>query len=180
MLLRGAQLPEPVLNRSDKETLKGKTSHSGRSFGGAPLADDSYRPNYRNGGRREAPINYGPGSYHEAPNRPPFYPPNGRDMRNGFSGVPPPPPAWIPPPPGHPGFGMGDPPPRHPTQQGGGSWAQGHGSASSSYPSYPDRRGAPTAPPPGPYSGHPIAPPPGYGDRAYRPYGSQGGRRDYR
>jgi len=183
MLLRGAKLPDPVLNRSDKETLKGKSSHSGRSFGGAPLVDDSYRPNHRNGhgGRREPAINYGPGPHRGAPDRSSFYPPNGRDVRNNFSGVPPPPPAWIPPPPGHPGFGMGDPPPRNPSYHGGGGgWARGHAAPPSPYAPHPDRRGPPGVAPPGAYGDHPIAPPPGYDNRAYRPYESQGRRRDHR
>jgi 5'-3' exoribonuclease 2 len=53
MLLRGAKVPEKVLDHSDIAILKSKARSSGRSYGGAPL-NDSYRNGngYGGGGGR--------------------------------------------------------------------------------------------------------------------------------
>ncbi|KAI1654180.1 exoribonuclease 2 [Daldinia decipiens] len=104
MLLRGVQMPNPALNRSDVEELKGKMRNSGRSHGGAPLG----RQGGWDGNRRDR-INYGPDSRRDRSERPPSYQ-NG--YNNSYSAPPPvPPPGWVPPPPGFPGFGNGLPPP---------------------------------------------------------------------
>ncbi|KAI0900249.1 exoribonuclease 2 [Annulohypoxylon nitens] len=115
MLLRGAQMPTPALDRSDIEELKGKMRNSGRSYGGVPLG----RGNYGGGRGRGDRINYGPDSRRDRSNRPPSY----QDGYNNNSyPVPPPvpPPGWVPPPPGFPGFGNGFPPPPPPAYLGGG------------------------------------------------------------
>ena len=79
MLLRGLKLPAPVLDRSDIEATKARASHSGRSFGGAPLRGG--------GGRgRGGKINYAdsrPNPFAEHLN-PDFGPPG-----TGFRGQPP-------------------------------------------------------------------------------------------
>ncbi|KAI8299810.1 GTPase-activator protein for Ras-like GTPase [Colletotrichum sp. SAR11_59] len=49
MLLRGVKLPTAALDRNDIETLKSKSSRSGRSYGGAPLGHNGHN----RGGRRD-------------------------------------------------------------------------------------------------------------------------------
>ncbi|KAI0131468.1 exoribonuclease 2 [Daldinia grandis] len=127
MLLRGVQMPNPALNRSDIEELKGKMRNSGRSHGGAPLG----RQGGWDGNRRDR-INYGPDSRRDRSERPPPYQ-NG--YNNSYSAPPPvPPPGWVPPPPGFPGFGNGLPPPPPTTYNGnqfgdqyGGNYGGNHG-----------------------------------------------------
>ncbi|OTB04605.1 hypothetical protein M426DRAFT_38552, partial [Hypoxylon sp. CI-4A] len=120
MLLRGAQLPTPALNRSDIEELKGKMRNAGRSHGGAPLGRQDYNGN--RGGR----INYGPDSRRDRGERPPY-----QNHQNGYGNaypIPPPvpPPGWAPPP-GFPGFANGLPPPPPPAYHGGGRDNYGSG-----------------------------------------------------
>ncbi|KAK0626117.1 XRN 5'-3' exonuclease N-terminus-domain-containing protein [Immersiella caudata] len=109
MLLQGAKMPAPALDRNDIEELRDKKSRSGRSYGGVP-----FRGGY-NGGNRGGMINYGPQG--------------GRGQRgggygNGQQNYQRPPPNWQPPPPGLAGFGSGPPPPPPP---GYGGYNQGYG-----------------------------------------------------
>ncbi|KAL6715170.1 5'-3' exoribonuclease 2 [Lecanora helva] len=103
MLLRGVKFEPATLNREDIEATKGRASHSGRSFGGAPLgrgrgrgrgnqinyADD--RPNpfaaHINPGYGPPPLSFGRGG--------PAPPPPGGQ----FNGYPPPPSRYYGPPP---------------------------------------------------------------------------------
>ncbi|KAI6780302.1 5'-3' exoribonuclease-like protein [Emericellopsis cladophorae] len=161
MLLRGAKLPPPALNRSDIEIMKSKSRRGGRNHGGAPLGRFDH-----NSGRHE-PVNYGPngngqrgGGYRggrgggRGGNGGGGYGRGGYPPQQSFPGAPPP--GWQPPPPGGPGFGMGGPPPPPPTyQQQGGRGGYNNG----------------WAPPPGPpgppgyygqYQGQPPPPAPSY------------------
>ncbi|KAF4591508.1 5'-3' exoribonuclease 2 [Ophiocordyceps camponoti-floridani] len=72
MLLRGAQLPPPVLTRSDVETIGGRATRHGRNYGGAPLDRvDAWRGQAnRPQGRGQSPP-YFASSRGEAPNIPP-------------------------------------------------------------------------------------------------------------
>lgn len=128
MILRGAQMPTPVLDRADIEETRSRAGRSGRGYGGAPLRE--------NGGGRGRAINYSnPFAQHLDPN---FNPAN--------MGRPPPPPqfqganGWAPPPPpfagrGFPpvppppamlgGFQNPYPPPPNYGQQGGQGWNNG-------------------------------------------------------
>jgi 5'-3' exoribonuclease 2 len=106
MLLRGVQMPMPVLDRADIEETRGRAGRSGRGYGGAPLRE--------NGDGRGRPINYAnPFTQHLNPN---FNPAN--------MGRPPPPPqfqganGWVPPPP--PFAGRGYPPVPPPPAMAGG------------------------------------------------------------
>ncbi|OAA59669.1 RasGAP [Niveomyces insectorum RCEF 264] len=190
MLLRGAKLPAPVLDRNDKEALLSKMSRSGRSYGGAPLhnhngngngnGNGNYnRPRYDGGGRNQ-PINYGPGGSYprqDRSDRPPYYAQPGQNYRGSYQAPPPLPPpasqAWAPPPPGYPGFGAGRPPPPPPpvpAHYGGGRYNDGGGYG---YNQGNQGRYEPP-PPPGAYGQH------SYGQQSYRPpppgYGGQGHR----
>lgn len=182
MLLRGVKLPDPVLDRSDKEILKGKASRGGRSYGGVPL-NNSGRSNYD--GRRDQ-INYGPGGSYtrqDRSDRPPYNSHNnGYNSRDSYP-VAPPPPAWIPPPPGYPGFGVGVPPPPPPGLQAppgrdgyGGNYGWGQGPQ--------ERYGSAGPAPRGNYSGQPYRSQSNYEDRSYQGYDNRGrnhrGGRGYR
>ena len=48
MLLRGAKFPTPMLDRLDVEGVRNRSARGGRSYGGAPLHVDNYRPGYNN------------------------------------------------------------------------------------------------------------------------------------
>ncbi|OLN95304.1 5'-3' exoribonuclease 2 [Colletotrichum chlorophyti] len=143
MLLRGVKLPTPALDRSDIETLKGKSSRGGRGgYGGGSFG----RGGYSGGGRQDRPPSHmGNG--------------NGYGRQGPHPSGPSPIQSWQPPPPGHPGFGMGLPPPPPPPGYGndyrgqngsyrGGGSGDGYGHNQSYVPQ----------PPPGPnssyYGGH--------------------------
>lgn len=171
MLLRGAKLPTPALDRSDIEILRSKGQRSGRSFGGVPLK------NHHGGGR----INYGPGG-------PPGQGGRGRGYGNGYGrgygngngygggygggqsqyG---PPPGWQPPPPGFPGFGVGVPPPPPPAHLSGG-YNQGYGQ------DYRTDRYTPGGY--GDSQQYRPPPPPGQDRRYDRPHGGDNRDRNYR
>lgn len=57
MLLRGLNLPTPVLDEADKEVVRNKARSSGRSFGGVPFDGGRGR-----GGRGRGSINYASGA----------------------------------------------------------------------------------------------------------------------
>ena len=48
MLLRGVKFPTPKLDRSDIDGVRNRSARGGRSYGGAPLHVDNYRPRYNN------------------------------------------------------------------------------------------------------------------------------------
>ncbi|KAI8235924.1 5'-3' exoribonuclease 2 [Colletotrichum sp. SAR 10_99] len=90
MLLRGVKLPTAALDRNDIETLKSKSSRSGRSYGGAPLGHNGHN----RGGRRDQ-FSYAPSGGNGRHSG------NGNYMQHGYG--PPGPPqgqSWQPPPPG--------------------------------------------------------------------------------
>ncbi|KAI8264080.1 Neurofibromin [Colletotrichum sp. SAR11_239] len=117
MLLRGVKLPTAALDRNDIETLKSKSSRSGRSYGGAPLGHNGHN----RGGRRDQ-FSYAPSGGNGRHSG------NGNYMQHGYG--PPGPPqgqSWQPPPPGHPGFGMGLPPPPPPAFHNSNGYSRGGG-----------------------------------------------------
>lgn len=117
MLLRGVKLPTAALDRNDIETLKSKSSRSGRSYGGAPLGHNGHN----RGGRRDQ-FSYAPSGGNGRHSG------NGNYMQHGYG--PPGPPqgqSWQPPPPGHPGFGMGLPPPPPPAFHNSNGSSRGGG-----------------------------------------------------
>ncbi|ROT43352.1 hypothetical protein SODALDRAFT_37119 [Sodiomyces alkalinus F11] len=172
MLLRGLKLPKTVLDRSDIEGIKSKSSRSGRSWGGVPLSQNyggdrnqGYGQDRRRG-RGGGPINYGPPGRngYQPPNA---FPPPSHPLRNAHGvndGVAPPGPPlhWHPPPPGHPGFGMGLPPPPPPPAAhfNGGHRGGYHGGP---YPHTDHNYGAPSS-----HSGQQR----GFGNHAPRGHGS--------
>ncbi|KAI6084353.1 exoribonuclease Dhp1 [Hypoxylon rubiginosum] len=181
MLLRGAKMPTPALNGSDKQELRGKMRGSGRSYGGAPLGRGGYDGN-RRGGR----MNFGPDSRRDRPDRPPPY-------QNGYNNsYPVPPPGWAPPPPGFPGFGNGLPPPPPPAYHGGrdnygnGYDGQYGGNRDGNRGNYGGNyggnqgnqgyRGGGYAPPQNHYGGQ-YNQPPRHDGRDHRPYDNRGGYR---
>lgn len=133
MLLRGAKLPAPTLNRSDIEIMKGQARRGGRSYGGAPLGrfdhnsgwqeKMTYGPDQRGGyggrggyrgghrGGSRGGSRGGGGNSHNG-DRGGYgggYGRSGPSAGYGqYAGAPPQ--GWQPPPPGGPGFGMGAPP----------------------------------------------------------------------
>lgn len=163
MLLRGLKLAPPVLDRADIESTKGRASHSGRSYGGAPLRGSGGRGrgghmNYAD--QRPNPFaehlnpGYGPpgGGYPGPP--PPLshaMPHNGfPPARNGHYNGPPPPPSngyygGPPPPPPNFNYTHGLPPPQN-----------GHYGG----PPLPSNGYYPPRPPPGNF--------PGSGNSSYR------------
>ena len=157
MLLRGLEMPKPVLERADIEATRAKANSSGRSFGGASLRGD------RNGGGRGGRINYAddrpnPFAAHINPNYapPPAFgrgPPPGQYQSYGA------------PPPGANGY-YGGPLP-------GQSYNGHHGSAGYGRPPGPqtDYRGG--------YNGPPAPPPYSYGQSASH-YGPHQGSQYYR
>ena len=119
MLLRGAKLPTPALNRSDIEIMKGRSRRGGRNFGGAPL-----------GRSDQPPVHYGPNGQSQRGGYRGGYR-GGGSTRGGYShhssSFPgPPPPGWHPSPPGAPGFGMGVPPPPPPAHYQPGGYNNSH------------------------------------------------------
>lgn len=140
MLLRGVRPPPPILTREEVEATKSRASHSGRSFGGAPLGG------FRNNGRDRS------GQVDHADTRPnPFAP----HLDPGFQ--PPPFPPWKPnhnqgPPAPAPMVGWGPPPP----QFGGYPKQSGH------FPP-PSYGYGPPPPQPSGYYGGPPPPPPSNG-----------------
>ena len=148
MLLRGVKFDPPALNREDIEATKGRASHSGRSFGGAPLGRGRGRG--RGGQMNFADDRPNPFAAHINPGLgpPPSFgrggpPPPPRGQSNGY---PPPPRYNGPPPPGQNGYYTGPPPP----QQGYGQYM----------------------PPPQPYpggypNGSPQGPPSAYGNASH-------------
>ena len=122
MLLRGLNMPTPILDPADIQATRGKANSSGRSFGGAPL-----RGGHSNGRGRGGQINYAaderpnPFAAHINPN---FAPPahfNGRDPPpppGQYQGYPPPPPRANnyhsgPPTPQRGYYNSGPPPPAY-------------------------------------------------------------------
>ena len=162
MLLRGLQMPPAVLDRTDIEATKGRASHSGRSFGGAPLRGG--------GGRgRGGHINYAdqrPNPFAEHLNSG-YGPPGG-----GYPGPPPiphqaPHPNGMPPP--RNGHYNGPPPP----------FAQGHYGGPPPPPqNINNLRGPP--PPPNGFYGAPPPPPSGYYPPNAPPRIYQGPNNSYR
>ena len=158
MLLKGVKHDMPTLDHADIEATKGRASHSGRSFGGAPL-----RGGRGGGGRggRGGGINYAedrpnPFAQHLNPN---FAPPP-----NGFGrGGPPPPLGYGPPPPIASGYYGG--PPMH----------QQHGYYNGA-PPQARYNGPPNPAPGGFYGGMPQMPPNGYGNPPPNNYYGRGGR----
>ncbi|KAI9716393.1 MAG: 5'-3' exoribonuclease 2 [Chrysothrix sp. TS-e1954] len=102
MLLRGVQMPDPVLSPADIAAVKERTSRNGRSYGGAPLDHgNGYRGNGRGGrgGRGGGGGGHMPNSGSQRPNPfaahlPPGMVPNGGPT----PGMPPMPQGWMPPP----------------------------------------------------------------------------------
>lgn len=196
MLLRGAELPPPALDRNDIEMLKSKARGSGRGYGGVPFGGRGGR------GGRGGHFNYGP-DQQRAPRQDRSdrgsqgYQSYAASGGNGYSGgrnsyqQQPPPPAWQPPPPGYPGFGIGAPPPPPAPgaySYGGAPYGNAHGQQQHQGQGY-GQYGAPQYPPaPGGYSGQQqYGPPPGQvGRNGYGSYNNGRGRggypnaRDYR
>jgi 5'-3' exoribonuclease 2 len=156
MLLKGVKHEPPTLDRADIEATKGRASHSGRSFGGAPLRGGRGG----SGGRgRGGNINYSddrpnPFAQHLNPN---FTPPS-----NGYGrGASPP-------------SGYGPPPPRVNGYYGGPPAHQQNGHYNGPPPGY--YNGAPPPSTGGYYSGPPQGPPNGYGNPPPSNYYGRGGR----
>lgn len=158
MLLRGLNMPSAVLDRADIEATKGRASHTGRSFGGAPLRGS--------GGRgRGGHINYAdqrPNPFAEHLN--PHYGPPGRGPQG-----PPPMPHQAP----HPN---GIPPQRNDHYSGPlPPFTRGYyGGPPPPPPNFSNQRGPPPPPPNGLY-GPPPPPPSGY----YPPLPPSGNYRSY-
>lgn len=167
MLLRGVEMPKPVLTPQDIAETRSRAKRSGRSYGGAPL----YRSDSGRWGGRPRPIHYGPpngrsdgyggggggGGQWDSRSGYGRYPQGGGGGYGGYAPVRPPPMAWHPPPPGVAGFGSGPPPPPPP----------GYG------------RGYPPPPPPNQwrsdyYQAPPPRPPPGQWSSGGQSYGNQG------
>ena len=48
MLLRGVKFPTSILDRGDIDGVRNRSARGGRSYGGAPLHVDNYRPGHNN------------------------------------------------------------------------------------------------------------------------------------
>lgn len=156
MLLRGLKPPRAVLDRSDVETIKNKSSRSGRSWGGAPLSHGFNGDRQHERGRDNRP-NRGSNGYggnqrrHNNAMQYPGEPPR-RNFQEGFAYSSQPASSWQPPPPHHPGFGVGFPPPPPAHFQGGHR---------------PNHQGIPYSP--GNGAGHNAGPPPHSYPRHHEP-----------
>ncbi len=96
MLLRGVQMPTPILDGTDIEETRTNAGRTGRGYGGAPLRDNGtgrgQKINYANPFAQHLNPNFNPAVQQRAPPPPHLVGPNG----------------WFPPPP--PGTGHGFPP----------------------------------------------------------------------
>lgn len=179
MILRGARMPKPSLDRNDIEEVKQALQRgAGRSYGGAPLGRKPREQfNFRSNPGYDGRSNRGPRHDSRAHSS---HPRQSQDYRGGHPAAPP---MWVPPPPGHPSFGTGLPPPPPPAYaydngpRGPPPNPYGnYGSGDSRRGGYGDHHN----PPPSGYQGHPsLGGPPGrgYRDSRYNPGDDRRGSR---
>jgi 5'-3' exoribonuclease 2 len=132
MLLRGIQMPVPMLDRTDIEGTRANTGKTGRGYGGAPLYENGagrgQRINYANPFAQHLNPNFNPAVQQRAPPPPhlvgpnSWFPPPPPGIGQGFPPIPPPPGIGVPFPPfppnihgyqGGQGAGRGGPPPQN-------------------------------------------------------------------
>ena len=71
MLLRGVKFSTPKLDRSDIDGVRNRSARGGRSYGGAPLHMDNYRPRYNNNNGYRG-NNHHHNGYNRSNGRPPY------------------------------------------------------------------------------------------------------------